>query len=84
MFPCCFYTHVASLTKTQVQLYQFTRLVHDQCPAVFQHFERHGIEPFLYATPWFLSLFSSQFPLPFCERVMGMYLLLAMLGFLLS
>lgn len=62
--------YMPDMVPLQIQLYQFSRLLHDHCPAVFAHFEQHAIEPFLYATPWFLSVFSSQFPVAFCERVM--------------
>lgn len=58
-----------------LQLYQFSRLVHDELPLISEQFEEHGVEPFLYATPWFLSIFNSQFPQAFCNEVFDHFLL---------
>ena len=57
----------------QIQLYQLTRLIHDNYKDLYDHFEVHEIAPTLYAAPWFLTLFASQFPLGFVGRVFGMY-----------
>jgi hypothetical protein len=56
------------------QLYQLTRMLHDELPNVFAHFEKHGIDPFLYATPWFLTIFSSTFHVGFATRVVDLLL----------
>jgi hypothetical protein len=63
--------YMPDMAQLKLQLYQLTRIVHDKAPAVYEHFVRHEIEPFLYATPWFLSLFCTQFPSEFCTRVLG-------------
>ena len=55
----------------QIQLYQLTRLIHDNYRDLHDHFEEHEIAPNLYATPWFLTLFASQYPLGFVARVFG-------------
>ena len=55
----------------QTKLYQFSRLLHDQHPAIHAHLEENDVSPFLYAAPWFLTIFSSQFPIPFVARVFG-------------
>lgn len=55
-----------------MQLYQLTRLVYDHKRALYQHFERHDIAPTLYGAPWFLTLFASQFTIPFVTRLFGM------------
>lgn len=47
------------------------RLIHDQDRELYSHFEAYEIAPALYATPWFLTLFASQFPLGFVARVFG-------------
>ena len=36
---------------------------------MFRHYQEHGVEPFFYAAPWFLSLFSSTFPQEFSTVV---------------
>jgi TBC1 domain family protein 1 len=48
------------------------RLIHDHYKDLYNHFETHEIAPALYATPWFLTLFASQYPLGFVARVFGM------------
>ncbi|XP_072158831.1 TBC1 domain family member 1 isoform X2 [Bemisia tabaci] len=53
----------------QVKLYQLSRLLHDLHPDLYAHFDRHDVPPTLYAAPWLLTLFSSQFPLGFVTRV---------------
>ncbi|XP_064607616.1 TBC1 domain family member 1-like isoform X2 [Liolophura sinensis] len=53
----------------QIKLYQLTRLIHDNEKDLYDHFEANEIVPTLYAAPWFLTLFASQFPLGFVARV---------------
>ncbi|XP_052795623.1 TBC1 domain family member 1-like isoform X2 [Mya arenaria] len=58
-----------NMIALQIQLYQLTRLLHDNYHDLYEHFEAHDIAPTLYAAPWFLTLFASQFPLGFVSRV---------------
>lgn len=60
-----------SLISRCLQLYQFSRLLHDTLPELYAHFETNEIEPFLYAAPWFLCLYSATFPVAFASRVIG-------------
>lgn len=53
----------------QVQLYQLCRLVHRRQQALYTHLDQLDIAPALYAAPWFLTLFASQFPLGFVARL---------------
>ncbi|XP_015821498.1 TBC1 domain family member 4 isoform X6 [Nothobranchius furzeri] len=53
----------------QIQMYQLSRLLHDYHRDLYTHFEEHEICPSLYAAPWFLTLFASQFPLGFVSRI---------------
>ncbi|XP_072542371.1 TBC1 domain family member 4 isoform X5 [Salminus brasiliensis] len=50
-------------------MYQLSRLLHDYHRGLYSHLEEHEISPSLYAAPWFLTLFASQFPLGFVSRV---------------
>lgn len=54
-------------------MYQLSRLLHDYHRDLYNHFEEHEICPSLYAAPWFLTLFASQFPLSFVSRIFGIY-----------
>uniref|UniRef100_A0A3B4G325 TBC1 domain family member 4 n=1 Tax=Pundamilia nyererei TaxID=303518 RepID=A0A3B4G325_9CICH len=57
------------MVSLQIQMYQLTRLLHDYHRELYNHFEEHEICPSLYAAPWFLTLFASQFPLGFVSRI---------------
>uniref|UniRef100_A0AAQ6ADK9 TBC1 domain family member 4 n=1 Tax=Amphiprion ocellaris TaxID=80972 RepID=A0AAQ6ADK9_AMPOC len=57
------------MVSLQIQMYQLSRLLHDYHRDLYQHLEEHEISPSLYAAPWFLTLFASQFPLGFVSRI---------------
>uniref|UniRef100_A0A8C2UXD0 TBC1 domain family member 4 n=1 Tax=Chinchilla lanigera TaxID=34839 RepID=A0A8C2UXD0_CHILA len=57
------------MTSLQIQMYQLSRLLHDYHRELYNHLEENEISPSLYAAPWFLTLFASQFPLGFVARV---------------
>ncbi|XP_048879973.1 TBC1 domain family member 4 isoform X2 [Brienomyrus brachyistius] len=57
------------MISLQIQMYQLSRLLHDYHRELYSHLEEHEICPSLYAAPWFLTLFASQFPLGFVARV---------------
>ncbi|XP_076992703.1 TBC1 domain family member 1 isoform X2 [Tamandua tetradactyla] len=59
----------------QIQMYQLSRLLHDYHRDLYNHLEEHEIGPSLYAAPWFLTAFASQFPLGFVARVFDMIFL---------
>ncbi|CAI7991867.1 TBC1 domain family member 1 [Geodia barretti] len=63
------------LSVLQIRLYQLSRLLHDVLPTLHSHLGMHEITPFYYAAPWFLTLFSSQFPIAFVARVMDLFFL---------
>lgn len=54
-------------------MYQLSRLLHDLHPDLYSHFDSLDIAPSLYAAPWLLTMFSSQFGLGFVARIFGMY-----------
>lgn len=57
------------MVSLQIQMYQLSRLLHDYHRDLYNHLEENEISPSLYAAPWFLTLFASQFPLGFVARV---------------
>uniref|UniRef100_A0A8D0CKD9 TBC1 domain family member 4 n=1 Tax=Scleropages formosus TaxID=113540 RepID=A0A8D0CKD9_SCLFO len=57
------------MVSLQIQMYQLSRLLHDYHRELYSHLEQHEVCPSLYAAPWFLTLFASQFPLGFVARV---------------
>jgi TBC1 domain-containing protein 4 len=63
------------LSVLQLRLYQLSRLLHDVLPTLHSHLGSYDITPFYYAAPWFLTLFSSQYPIAFVARVMDLFFL---------
>ncbi|XP_036436956.1 TBC1 domain family member 4 isoform X5 [Colossoma macropomum] len=57
------------MISLQIQMYQLSRLLHDYHRGLYSHLEEHEISPSLYAAPWFLTLYASQFPLGFVSRI---------------
>ena len=53
----------------QVAMYQLTRLLAETHPALYRQLDQLEVDPSLYATPWFLTLFAAHFPLGFVARV---------------
>ncbi|XP_039221819.1 TBC1 domain family member 4 isoform X4 [Crotalus tigris] len=57
------------MMSLEIQMYQLSRLLHDYHRDLYHHLEENEISPSLYAAPWFLTLFASQFPLGFVARI---------------
>lgn len=68
--------YLPSMNALHLQLYQITRLLRDYEYDLFNHFDSHDISPSLYAAPWFLTLFASQFPLGFVSRLLDLIYLM--------
>lgn len=60
---------VPEMPGLHLRLYQFERLLEDHDPALYCHLRRRNVEPKLYATQWFLTLFAYRFPLQLVLRV---------------
>ncbi|XP_053988184.1 TBC1 domain family member 1 isoform X1 [Hylaeus volcanicus] len=67
--------YLPDMAALQLYLYQLSRLLHDRLPAIYNHFDKHDVSPTLYAAPWLLTLFASQFPLGFVTRVFDLLFL---------
>ncbi|XP_043286801.1 TBC1 domain family member 4 isoform X2 [Venturia canescens] len=67
--------YLPDMAALQLHLYQLSRLLHDRLPAIYDHFDKHEVSPTLYAAPWLLTLFASQFPLGFVTRVFDLLFL---------
>merc|ERR1719391_75118 len=63
------------MTGLQVSMYQLTRLLSETSPALYKLLDRLEVDPSLYATPWFLTLFAANFPLGFVSRVIDLVFL---------
>ncbi|KAI9839474.1 MAG: hypothetical protein M1819_002099 [Sarea resinae] len=65
---------IQDMPGLHLHLYQFERLLEDLEPALYCHLHRRGVNPQLYATPWFLTLFAYRFPLQLVLRVYDLVL----------
>ncbi|XP_052788930.1 rab GTPase-activating protein 1-like isoform X2 [Mya arenaria] len=54
--------------------YQLERLLQDQLPDVFDHFMEMGLEAHMYASQWFLTLFTAKFPLFMVFHILDIFL----------
>ncbi|KAI8384488.1 rab-GTPase-TBC domain-containing protein [Radiomyces spectabilis] len=53
----------------QLRLYQFTSLLTQILPQLSDHLADHAINPPMYASQWFLTLFAYAFPIPLVMRI---------------
>ncbi|XP_019890540.2 TBC1 domain family member 4 isoform X1 [Musca domestica] len=67
--------YLPDMKKFQLQLYQLSRLVKDHLPSLYVWLDQNDVSPTLYAAPWILTVFSSQFPLGFVARVFDLMFL---------
>lgn len=58
-----------------LRLYQLNRLIKDQLPKLYEHFEQTGVETHMFASQWFLTLFTARFPLYFVFHILDVFLL---------
>lgn len=58
-----------------LRLYQLNRLIKDQLPKLHDHFEQTGVETHMFASQWFLTLFTARFPLDFVFHILDVFLL---------
>merc|ERR1719225_954366 len=61
--------------QLQLRFYQLDRLVEKRLPDLWQHFQQVGLETHMYASQWFLTLFSAKFPLFLGFRVLDVFML---------
>ncbi|KAI9495066.1 rab-GTPase-TBC domain-containing protein [Zychaea mexicana] len=57
------------------RLYQFEHILQQKLPQIHKHLETQGVQPSMYASQWFLTLFASRCPLHLAYRVFDMVLL---------
>nr|XP_023016210.1 TBC1 domain family member 1 [Leptinotarsa decemlineata] len=67
--------YLPDMVSLQIKLYQLSRLVRDHLPELYTLFDTYEVAPTLYAAPWLLTVFASQFPLGFVTRVFDLMFL---------
>lgn len=60
---------VTDMPGLHEKLYQFERLLEDNYEPLSTHLRRQGIHPTMYASQWFITLFSYRFPTSLVERI---------------
>ena len=54
--------------------YQFDQLLNQTLPKLHEHLDMHGITPTLYATQWFITVFSYNMPFELVLRIWDVFL----------
>ncbi|KAI8149121.1 rab-GTPase-TBC domain-containing protein [Fennellomyces sp. T-0311] len=57
------------------RLFQFDHILQQKLPQIHKHLEAQGVQPSMYASQWFMTLFASRGPLHLVYRVFDMVLL---------
>lgn len=63
-----------SMAELGLCMYQLDTLVQEHIPDLYVHFQSQAIHTNLYASSWFLTLFSTCFSLPLASRIMDCFL----------
>ncbi|CAF1416598.1 unnamed protein product [Rotaria sp. Silwood1] len=64
----------ANFENLQVRFHQLTCLIQDNLPDLYAHFDDLKVECHMYASQWFLTLFTAKFPLYLVFRIMDIFL----------
>ncbi|KAI4305240.1 hypothetical protein L6164_028618 [Bauhinia variegata] len=62
------------LPLVQQYLFQFEQLVKEHLPKLGEHFTREMINPSMYASQWFITVFSYSFPFHLALRIWDVFL----------
>lgn len=62
------------LPLVQQYLSQFEQLVREHMPKLGEHFTQEMINPSMYASQWFITVFSYSFPFPLALRIWDVFL----------
>ncbi|XP_020274885.1 EVI5-like protein [Asparagus officinalis] len=66
--------YLVGLPLVQQYLFQFEQLVKEHLPKLGQHFSQEMINPSMYASQWFITIFSYSFPFPLALRIWDVFL----------
>ncbi|XP_038208621.1 rab GTPase-activating protein 1-like isoform X1 [Zerene cesonia] len=61
-----------------MRLHQLDRLMEEQLTDLRAHFCELGVEPHMFASQWFLTVFTARFPLPLVYHILDVFLLQGM------
>ncbi|KAL8527687.1 hypothetical protein ACS0TY_005505 [Phlomoides rotata] len=66
--------YLVGLPLVQQYLFQLDQLVKDQLPKLGEHFAQEMINPSMYASQWFITVFSYSFPFHLALRIWDVFL----------
>ncbi|XP_020083356.1 EVI5-like protein [Ananas comosus] len=66
--------YLVGLPLVQQYLFQFEQLVNEYMPKLGQHFSEEKINPSMYASQWFITVFSYSFLFPLVLRIWDVFL----------
>ena len=64
----------ANFENLQIRFHQLTCLIQDHLPDLYAHFDDLKVECHMFASQWFLTLFTAKFPLYLVFRIMDIFL----------
>eukprot|EP00850_Spirogloea_muscicola_P017325 SM000148S01002 [mRNA] locus=s148:51811:54982:+ [translate_table: standard] len=62
------------LPLVQQYLHEFDKLMHEHLPRLGAHFDEEMVRPSMYASQWFITIFSYSFPFPTLLRIWDVFL----------
>ncbi|KAL9231355.1 hypothetical protein vseg_006592 [Gypsophila vaccaria] len=66
--------YLSGLPLVQQYLFQFDQLVKEQLPKLGEHFSQEMINPSMYASQWFITVFAYSFPFHLALRIWDVFL----------
>jgi len=64
----------ANFENLQMKFYQFNCLIEENLPDIYAHFYDLRVECHMFASQWFLTLFTAKFPLYLVFRILDIFL----------
>lgn len=61
--------YLPEMPGLHLRLYQFERLLEEHLPLLHTHLTRQGVKTSMYASQWYMTLFSYRFPLDLVYRI---------------
>ncbi|KAI3387672.1 hypothetical protein SNEBB_005275 [Seison nebaliae] len=66
---------IADFSHLQMKFFQFKQLIKEHLLEIFDHFNDLQLEIHMFASQWFLTLYTSKFPLPLVYRILDLFFL---------
>ncbi|XP_024134889.1 ecotropic viral integration site 5 protein homolog isoform X3 [Oryzias melastigma] len=63
-----------SMAELGLCMYQFESMLQEQLPELYVHFQAQSFHTSMYASSWFLTIFLTNFPLPFATRIFDIFM----------